>query len=278
LRGCFRPAPGHVFAAGDFNAIEARVVLALAGQYEVADSFDAAKNGPKDPYIMAGNKVGRNRDTGKAIFLGCGFGLGGKGYKNKIAPNEPMEFCELAVQTYRKELAPLVPKLWYGLDKASADAVWCNAKRRYEFRGISYQMRDEFLVCTLPSGREIYYYQPRREQKVAPWDETIILPAWSFLSFQGKQMRRKTMWHGLATENVVQATARDIMIEAMFRAESAGLPMVFTVYDELVTEPPASYKDADVVLKQCMEERSAWVSEYQIPIRAECEILHEYQK
>ena len=68
------------------------------------------------------------------------------------------------------------------------------------------------------------------------------------------------------------------MIEAMFRAESEGLPMVFTVYDELVTEPPASRTDAAIVLQQCMEERSQWVSEYHIPIRAECDTLSEYAK
>ena len=36
-------------------------------------------------------------------------------------------------------------------DKASSDAVWCNAKKAYEYRGIRYQLRDEYLVCTLPS-------------------------------------------------------------------------------------------------------------------------------
>lgn len=68
------------------------------------------------------------------------------------------------------------------------------------------------------------------------------------------------------------------MIEAMFRAEAEGLPMVFTVYDELVTEPPASYANAADVLKDCMEQRSQWVSEYHIPIRAECDTLSEYAK
>jgi DNA polymerase len=171
-----------------------------------------------------------------------------------------------------------VPKLWYGLNDASAEAVWCNAKKAYEYRGIRYQMRDDFLVCTLPSNREIYYYQPRREQASLPWDPSQLRPAWSFLSFQGKAVKRKWMFGGLAAENVVQATARDVMIEAMFRAETEGLPMVFTVYDELVTEPKSSRTDAAIVLGQCMEERSDWVREFQIPVRAECELLEEYTK
>jgi DNA polymerase len=278
MRGCFKPAPGRIFATGDFNAIEARIVLALAGQYEVAKSFDAPKYSKDDPYVKAGALVGKDRDGGKAIFLSCGFGIGAKGYNLKAAPNETLEFCERAVNVYKKELAPLVPKLWYGLEKASAEAVWCNAKRAYEFRGIRYQMRDEYLVCTLPSGREMYYYQPRREQGSKPWAPEEVYPAWSYLSFQGKAVRRQWMWYGLATENVCQATARDVMIEAMFRAEAQNLPMVFTVYDELVTEPPASRTDAAIVLQQCMEERSDWVKQYQIPVKAECELLEEYTK
>jgi len=271
LRGCFRPAPGRVFATGDFNAIEARVVLALAGEVSVAQSFDTG-----DPYTDMGNKVGTNRQGGKTIVLGCGFQMSAA--KFALVTGQPLDFAEKAVAAYRKDFAPLVPKLWYGLDKASTDAVWCKSRKRYDYRGISYQMRNEYLVCTLPSGREIYYYQPQKEQKAAPWDEDEILPGWSFLSFQGKQAKRKHMFGGLATENVVQATARDIMVEAMFRAESAGLPMVFTVYDELVTEPFAALADADKLLQQCMEERSDWVKEFQIPIRAECDVLDAYQK
>jgi DNA polymerase bacteriophage-type len=271
LRGCFRPAPGHVFAAGDFNAIEARVVLALAGEVDRARSFDTG-----DPYTDMGRTVGVGRQDGKTIVLGCGFQMSAA--KFSLVTGKDAEFSQRAVDAYRKEFAPLVPKLWYGLDKASSDAVWCNAKKPYEYCGIRYQMRDDFLVCTLPSGREIYYYKPQREQAQVPWEPTELRPAWSFLSFQGKATSRKWMFGGLATENVVQATARDIMVEAMFRAEEAGLPMVFTVYDELVTEPSASMKDADEVLRQCMEERSDWVRQFQIPIRAECEILTEYAK
>lgn len=271
LRGCFKPAPGHIFATGDFNAIEARIVLALAGETERAKSFDTG-----DPYTDMGKKVGTNRQGGKTIVLGCGFQMSAT--KFALVTGQDIAFSERAVDAYRKDFAPLVPKLWYGLNDASAEAVWCSAKRAYEYRGIRYQMRDDFLVCTLPSNREIYYYQPRREQSTLPWDQSQVRPAWSFLSFQGKAVKRKWMFGGLAAENVVQATARDVMIEAMFRAEAEGLPMVFTVYDELVTEPPASRTDAAIVLGQCMEERSDWVKDFQIPIRAECDIMEEYTK
>ena len=280
LRGCFAPAKGRKFAAGDFNAIEARVVLALAGEYERAESFDKGDAYCDMAATIYGRKVTKadkdERQMGKTVVLGCGFQMSAAKFALVTGLSET--FAEKAVTAYRKEWAPLVPKLWYGLEQVSTEAVWCNDRRAYQYRGISYQMRGEYLVCTLPSGREIYYFEPRREQKTAPWDPEKILPAWSFLSFTGKRIQRKMMFGGLATENVVQATARDIMVEAMFRCEERGLPLVFTVYDEIVAEPEEGMRDAAKVLQECMEERSEWVQRFRIPIRAECEEMTEYRK
>jgi DNA polymerase bacteriophage-type len=283
LRGCFKPAAGNAFAAGDFNAIEARVVLALAGETEKARSFDTG-----DPYSdMAATIFGRPvnkkdnpdlRFVGKGTVLGAGFGMGPNKFHLTNAPDKPLEFAEQCIQTYRKEWAPLVPKLWYGLEDASSKAVWCSANRAYEYRGIVYQKRGAYLVCRLPSGREIFYCDPRKEQKAVPWDETDIRQAWSYLSFQGKSAHRKTPFGGLLAENVTQAVARDIMVAGMFRCEAAGLPIVFTVHDELVTEPLASRNDSAVVLQQCMEEREPWVVEWGIPVAAECDQMTEYTK
>jgi DNA polymerase bacteriophage-type len=283
LRGCFRPGDGRVFAAGDFNAIEARVVLALAGETAKARSFDEG-----DPYSdMAAQIFGRPvnkkdnpdlRFVGKGTVLGAGFGMGPWKFHMVTVPDKPIDFAEQCIETYRKQWAPMVPKLWYGLEAASANAVWCNDRRAYDYRGIVYQMRGNYLVCRLPSGREIFYCDPRREQKAVPWDDTDIRPAWSYLSFQGKSAHRKTPFGGLLAENVTQAVARDIMVAGMFRCEKEGLPVVFTVHDELVTEPLASRNDSVTVLQQCMEFRDDWVREWRIPVAAECDMMLEYTK
>ena len=41
---------------------------------------------------------------------------------------------------------------------------------------------------------------------------------------------------GKLTENIVQATARDILGEVLLRAEDAGLDVVFHIHDEIVVE------------------------------------------
>ena len=53
-------------------------------------------------------------------------------------------------------------------------------------------------------------------------------------------------------ENIVQAVARDIMVDAMFAVEDRGYEVILTVHDEVVTEvdddPVYSDKDFEEVM------------------------------
>lgn len=41
--------------------------------------------------------------------------------------------------------------------------------------------------------------------------------------------------------NCTQATARDLLVNGMFKAEAAGYPIIATVYDEIISEVPRGY-------------------------------------
>jgi DNA polymerase len=65
------------------------------------------------------------------------------------------------------------------------------------------------------------------------------------------------LYGGLQFENVVQATARDVMIEGMFAAEEKRYPIVLTVHDELLCDVPSGHGSA-AELQSIMSTVPSW--------------------
>lgn len=287
LRSCIVPevSKGRVLAVGDFAQVEARNVLSFAGEHEKASQFDLV-----DQYCELGAMIFRHpvnkkdnpreRQVGKNALLGSGFGLGPAGFQAKFAPNEPFSLAELAINTYRKEYAPLVPKFWYGLYQASVDAVWCNQAMTYSYEGIEFRREvyegQEFLTMRLPSGRKIYYHKPQREKSFNPTTGNEY-PAWSYVSYQGKKNRRNFMWYGQLMNNLVQGSARDLVVNAIFICEANGLPVVFTAHDEIVAEV-VDRPGLALMLKQIMEDIPDWARERRFNVKAETDTMIRYRK
>ena len=64
----------------------------------------------------------------------------------------------------------------------------------------------------------------------------------------------------------MQGLARDLLVDAMFKCEKNGLPVVMTVHDEIVIEPD---HDAAGELKQIMEDIPEWARTMRVPVSAE---------
>lgn len=56
-----------------------------------------------------------------------------------------------------------------------------------------------------------------------------------------KKWERFGLYGGLAQENLTQATARDLLVNGMWKADQAGYSIVATVYDEILTEVPRGW-------------------------------------
>ena len=76
-------------------------------------------------------------------------------------------------------------------------------------------------------------------------------------------------------ENIVQATARDCLAEAMFRLEKAGFPIVFHVHDEVICEVPNGVSSAKE-LGDLMGEAIPWATG--LPLRADAYECEYYRK
>ena len=84
-------------------------------------------------------------------------------------------------------------------------------------------------------------------------------------------------WHGLITADCIQGSARDLMVEAMKRAEAAGLNTVFKVHDELVFEE-YDRPDLELTVKQIMEDIEPWAIERKFRVKAEVATMERYRK
>lgn len=135
---------------------------------------------------------------------------------------------------------PGTVKLWSGLQDAAFNAVE-SPGTIHTYGCISYVVRNGFLWCRLPSGRCLAYGNPQIRDRKTPWGETR--PAVTVMGVDSvtRKWRRFALYGGLATENVVQAIARDLIAHGSLVAEAAGYPVVLTVHDEDVADVPTGH-------------------------------------
>lgn len=60
---------------------------------------------------------------------------------------------------------------------------------------------------------------------------------------KNKKLRRQALYGGLIMQNLTQATARDLLVNGMLKAEEAGYPVIAHVYDEMICEVPKGFGD-----------------------------------
>lgn len=258
LRNMFIPAEGKDFLAGDFSAIEARVLNWLADQQDMLAAFRAYDAGDKtkDPYVLMAKRMGPNvgRQEGKAAELGCGFQCGGRTfmeaawsvYKIRV----PLESAIAAVKMYR-QTHDRVAALWKEAEAAFIQAVQePGVVATFGVNGcVRVVVAGAYCYCVLPSGRSLCYARPKAVVRtITIEDDNGELKSFTKLGFEyegldsvTKQWKRQRAYGGFLVENVVQAIARDLLMEAELRVERNGYPIVLAVHDELVAEVPKDF-------------------------------------
>jgi DNA polymerase len=277
LRSMLVAGPGHDLVAADAAAIEARIVNWLAGQEDVLDmfargedvySYNAARMPGQPPYEKG--KKHPKRQAGKFQELGCGFGMGWKkavsAAKDVYGLDLTDEEAKEIVDSYRSTHAK-VKELWDDSNAAVLDAV-ANPGKVIVFGGrknLKAVKKGSYLYIILPSGRPLAYPAPKIVDAEMPWS-TPGNPQFKLsVEFSGidsrpgapKKWTRLRLYGGLIVENIVQAVARNILVEAMMRAEERGYPTVMHVHDEGIFEVPEGFGSVKE-LEAILAERPKW--------------------
>jgi DNA polymerase len=262
LRAMLIPARGHRFIAADYAAIEARVLFWMAGEKY---GIEAYRN-KLDLYIEVASQIypgvkvvkpSTERDVGKEAVLGCGFGMGHAKFKarvkEKVGIDVTEDFSKRIVKTYRNQF-PAVPRFWYAIEAAAIAAVR-SPGTKVPCGKVTWGYDGRVLWCQLPSGRLLAYNDPkiRASEK---FEDKVELSC--MVSSQGNWVREGT-YGGKLVENVVQATARDIMTDAMLRLDEAGWNIALHCHDEIVTEEPSGTHDY-MELEKIMRQVPAWAT------------------
>lgn len=254
IRTAFVARPGCRFIVSDFSAIEARVMGYLAGEGWVIEEFRGAgkiyeQTASKMFHIPIREitKGSPYRARGKVASLACQYG-GAEGALISMGALNFVEEEELKglVQSWRTA-NPHIVNYWYEIDGAVKAAVKERKMTKVGMVTVYYQ--SGMLKIALPSGRVLSYVRPRM---------TVNRFGSESVSYEGIGTNRK--WTRIESygakfcENIVQATARDVLAEAMLRLEKKGFDIVCHIHDEVVLEVPegiSSVEEVNEIMAVC---------------------------
>lgn len=194
--------------------------------------------------------------------------------KHKL-PSDQWTAIKIVVAGWRAA-HPKLMQCWWDLQDAAIEAVAQPDQPVYVMGGkVAYLAARGFLWCRLPSGRVLAYCRPRIVYHAAAWIEyedgrpdfmiedwhedartlwqriaaldagKLVVKARRRVDFDGFDGEKKrwgsfSLYGGMQFNHVDQGSARDVLVDGMFRLEAAGYPIVFHCHDEAVAEVDAS--------------------------------------
>jgi len=218
--------------------------------------------------ITKGNPL---RQKGKIAELALGY-QGSKGALITMgALNMGLTEEELPglVTTWR-QANPAIVRLWQDVENAALTAV--REKRPVLIQyGVVFTYESGILFIRLPSGRRLAYVKPKIEVEERFNKKGLTYEGYE----QGKWSRLRT-YGGKLVENIVQATARDCLAEAMLLLDAAGYRIVMHVHDEVVMEVPNNDPHALEDACEIMARPIEWAPG--LPLRADGFECNYYRK
>jgi DNA polymerase len=271
LRKAIHAPDGHVVIVGDSSQIELRMNAWFSGQTDV---LEAQRKGECVYRKMASaifdkpaNEVTADeRQFGKIVVLGCGYGMGPKKFKHFCASGplgmNPIQLSDQeagdTIAAYRKA-NPAIVKMWRELDDLIATLQ---------------------LATTLEDPPIFKCLSLQHEKIVLPNKNSLIYEnlhdsrgGWRF-----GDKAQHPLWGGTLLENIIQALARIVVADQMLLVDKLpGVQVVGCTHDEIIAVCPERY--AEIRFNQMigiMSQPPSWAPD--LPLAAEGGWARNYSK
>lgn len=235
IRTAFVPQDGRKFIVADFSAIEARVIAWFAGERwrlkVFEDGGDIYCASASQMFHVPVEKHGVNghlRQKGKIAELALGYGGSVGALKSMGALEMGLAEDELQplVDAWRNS-NPMITQFWWDVDRAVKECI--KKRLQTETHGVRFTYQSGMLFITLPSGRRLAYVKPRIGENCFGGESV------TYMGVGGtKKWERLESYGPKFVENIVQATARDILCYAMQTLKHCAI--VAHVHDEIIIE------------------------------------------
>lgn len=258
IRTAFVPKSGSRFIVADYSAIEARVIAWYAKEdwrikvfEEGGDIYCASASQMFKVPVVKNGVNGHLRQKGKIAELALGYGgsVGALKAMGATAMGIPEEELKPLVNAWRNS-NPHIVQLWWAVDRATQYVV--KSKQPYECYGLRFSYEKGILFIRLPSERRLAYIRPR--MGVNNFGSDCV-------TYEGlggtKKWERIESYGPKFVENIVQATARDILAGAIKRLSQRGYRITIHVHDEVVLEVPNGRSSVEEV-SRLMGETPEW--------------------
>jgi DNA polymerase len=248
--------PGYVVIDCDSAQIEARTLAWLAGQADLVQAFE----NKEDVYTIMASQIygipqiqvtqgsGSQRQVGKTVVLGAGYGVGHAKLKLFLKTMAGVDVTEdeakRIINTYRTTYSR-IPALWRNAEDALAALANGNGKQ-VDATGIIHAVPGKGL--SLPNGLFIQYPDLRKvfdENGKAKWLYT-------------SKGVTTNIYGGKVVENFTQAVARCVVAEQMLKI-SQKYKVVLTVHDAVACIAKIEEAaEAKAYVEECMSWRPKW--------------------
>jgi hypothetical protein len=257
IKKSIKAPKGYVVIDCDSAQIEARTLAWLAGQDDLVQAF----KDKQDVYKLMASKIygvsiesvdKTQRQVGKTVVLGAGYGVGHKKLqaflKTQAGVEVTLEEAKRIIDTYRSASFKIAD-FWAKAGRA-LEAMLSGQSMEIDAVGLIKAVPGMVPMLTLPSGLHIQY----PDLKVVTNEEGK-----RELIYKSKGLPVR-IYGGKVVENICQAVARQIVAEQMLRI-AKRYKVVLTVHDAIaVIAPEAEAKEAQAYVEECMSWNPKWAT------------------